>query len=364
MKKIFSLLTISALAFFVVLVVLPSCEGPQGEPGIAGVDGTDGTDGVDANSFCIECHTLANKEAITTQWAEHSSHGPKNGSIGRGTSAGCSKCHSLQGNMETHMTGKDESVIPIAGAKVFECEMCHDFHNTLAEDEFPDYALRYEGEPVSMMYNGHQSEIDLPGSGNLCAFCHQPRPRDGFPLVVDSDSMINVNSSHWGTHYGTASVILAGQEAFEIPGSMAYESSGHTTMVGCSDCHMYKNASRMDVGGHTWRMSAESDGYENIDACKVCHSSAVDFNFGGIQDEIEALIHHLDELCMEHKLTDDTGHAIPWENEAGLGRLWTSNEAGVVFNLLLSHYEGSHGIHNYKYTKALLTNSIEEAEKW
>ena len=363
MKKIFSLLMISALALFTIMVILPSCEGPQGPQGpagTAGVDGTDGTDGVDANSFCIDCHSMEVKNTINAQFAA-SSHGPLNGSYARGASKTCAMCHAYQGYMETILTGRDTTAATIAIPMYFQCDMCHDFHGTLAEDEFPDYALRHN-EPVSMIYNNHASTLDLAGSGNLCAYCHQPRPRTGFPLVPNGSELINVNSSHWGTHYGTASVLLGGQEGFEIAGSMPYENSGHTAIVGCSDCHMNKGGG-VDVGGHTFKMVSDA-GVQNLAACTSCHSGATSFDLGGIQTEIAALIHELDEICMEHKLTDDTGHAIPWNNAAGLGRMWTSNEAGVVYNLLLAHYEGSHGIHNYKYTKALLVNSIEEANKW
>lgn len=360
MKKFVSLLTISVFAVFALFVVLPSCEGPEGLQGPAGIDGTDGTDGVDANSFCIECHTQANKDLIKVQFAttKHAM-GP---AISRGARSGCAKCHSYQGYMETIRTGADTTAYEIPVATHFTCDMCHDFHGTLEETEFPDYALRHN-EPVSLMYNGHASTVDLAGSGNVCAYCHQPRPRDGFPIQVNGADSIAVTSSHWGTHYGTASVILAGQEAFEVPGSLAYENSGHTAIIGCSDCHMAKNADRTDVGGHTWTMEAE-DGYQNMVGCVVCHTDATSFDINGVQTEIEGLVHHLDELLMAAKLVDDTGHAIDYRTEEGLGRKFTSNEAGAVFNLLLVHYEGSHGVHNYKYTKALLTNTIEMVEAW
>ncbi len=359
MKKFFNILTLCALT--VVAVFVMSCEGPQGPAGPGGADGTDGTDGVDANSFCINCHTMGNKATINEQFAM-SSHGPLNGSVGRGSRTGCAKCHASQGYLETILTGRDTTAAELAIPLTFQCDMCHDFHGTLDETEFPDYALRHN-EPVSLMYNGHQSTVDLAGSGNVCAYCHQPRPRDGFPIQVNGTDSINVNSGHWGTHYGTASVILAGHDAFEIPGSMPYESSPHTTAVGCSDCHMAKNADRTDVGGHTFKMVAD-DGYENLTGCVDCHAGITNFDLNGAQTEIEELVHHLDELLMEHKLVDDTGHAIPWNSENGLGRMFTSNEAGAVFNLLLAHYEGSHGVHNYKYTKALLTNTIEMVEAW
>lgn len=363
MKKFASLLTFSVLTMFALVILFPGCEGPEGPEGPAGPDGingTDGTDGVDANSFCIECHTLANKTTIKAQFAttDHS----MGSAISRGTRSGCAKCHSYQGYMETIRTGADTTAYEIPVATHFTCDMCHDFHMTLEEDNFPDYALRHN-EPVSLMYNNHQSTVDLAGSGNLCAYCHQPRARDGFPIQVNGTDSISVTSSHWGTHYGTASLILAGQDAFEVPGSLPYENTAHTASLGCSDCHMAKNADRLDVGGHTFQMEAE-DGYQNIGACTTCHADATSFDINGVQTEIEALVHRLDGLLMEHKLVDDTGHAIDYRTEEGLGRLWTSNEAGAVFNLLLVHYEGSHGVHNYKYTKAMLQNTIEMVEAW
>lgn len=361
MKKIVSLLTLSVLTVFALVVLFPSCEGPEGPQGPAGINGTDGTDGVDANSFCINCHTQDNKTTIKAQFAT-SAHGIGSAVAYAGGRSGCAKCHSYNGAMETMLTGRDTTASGFAIPVAFQCDMCHDFHGTLEETEFPDYALR-NNKPVSLMYNGHQSTVDLAGSGNVCAYCHQPRPRDGFPIQVNGTDSIAVTSSHWGTHYGTASVILAGQEAFEIPGSMPYENSAHTTLIGCSSCHMAKNAERTDVGGHTFRMAAD-DGYENVKACQACHTDATKFDLNGVQTEIEALVHHLDELLAARKLVDNTGHAIDYRKPEGLGRKWTSNEAGAVFNLLLAHYEGSHGIHNYKYTKALLTNTIEMVEKW
>ncbi len=364
MKRIFSLLMLSALAIFAVLVVLPGCEGPAGDPGAngtAGIDGTDGTDGVDANSFCIECHTLANKNTIKAQFTM-SSHGSPGFALGyAGARGNCAKCHSHQGYLETVMTGRDTIGNPIGIPTAFECGTCHDFHSTLAEDEFPDYALR-NNETVSLMYNDHATTVNLPGSGNVCGYCHQPRPQDGFPLIPDGTDSIAVTSSHWGTHYGTQSIIMEGVEGFEVAGSMAYENSGHTETLDCAACHMNKEGGE-DVGGHTFNMVSPAE-VENIAACTSCHSSLTSFDFNGVQTEIEGLIHHLDELLMEHKLIDDTGHAIPYTADNGLGRKFTSNEAGAVFNLLLMHYEGSHGVHNYKYTKAILVNTIEMVEAW
>jgi|SaaInl4_150m_RNA_FD_contig_121_100157_length_1141_multi_5_in_0_out_0_1 hypothetical protein len=361
MKKVLNLLIVSVFGMFMLMVVLPSCEGPQGAQGTAGIDGTDGTDGVDANSWCIECHTMANKNTIKAQFAG-TKHGPMNGSVGyAGGRNGCTKCHSYQGFMETQLTGRDTTAANIPIPAAFKCDMCHTFHGTLEQSEFPDYALRAT-DPISLIYNEHATSVDLSGSSNLCSNCHQPRNRDGFPLVPNGPDSVAVTSGHWGTHYGTQSVIMAGAEGFEWPGSMAYESSGHNGTVDCAGCHMNKDGGD-DVGGHTWRMK-NPEGVENLAACTSCHSGATSFDYNGVQTEIAALTDELHHLLEEHKLIDDTGHAIPYTKDEGLGRKWTSNECGAVFNYLLMHYEGSHGVHNYKYSKALLVNSIELAKTW
>ncbi len=367
MKRFANVLSLCALTVFALFVLFPACEGPQGPAGADGADGTDGTDGVDANSWCIDCHTMANKDAINAQFAT-ARHGGMNGSFGyAGGRNGCAKCHSYQGYMETMMTGKDTTAANVPLPVTFKCDMCHTFHGTLDETEFPDYALR-STEPVSLMYNGHASTVDLPGSGNVCAYCHQPRPRDGFPIEVNGAATIKVTSGHWGTHYGAQSVVLAGAEGFEIPGSMTYESSGHTGVVDCATCHMNKDGGP-NVGGHTWEMN-DPDGVENIAACTSCHSGLTTFDHNGIQTEIHGLVDELHHLLMDLKILDDTGHIIPTHNrdgsinEDGIGREFTSNEGGAAFNYFLGHYDHSDGVHNYKYMKALLVNTIEMVKGW
>ncbi len=357
MKKIFSLLTLSALTMFVALVVLPSCEGPQGPQGVTGVDGTDGTDGtdgVDANSFCVNCHTLANKTTIKTQFAV-SSHGMGNYVSYAGGRLGCAKCHSYNGAMETMLTGMDTTAANFALPVAFQCDMCHDFHGSLDEADFPDYALR-DNDPVSLIATDHMTMVDLPGSGNVCTECHQLR-RGTSPPNGDS---VNINSTHWGGHHGPQGAILAGVGAFEPAGSMSYENSAHTTLIGCSSCHMAKNDSRTDVGGHTWVMEAE-DGYQNMAGCVECHAGATSFDINGLQTKVEGLLEELHGLLAEHGLYSEEGLHDGGHPVTGMR---SANEAGAVFNYILFEEGRSVGVHNPLYIEACLTNTIEMVEKW
>lgn len=360
MKKLSSYFTTSALALFLLGALLASCEGPEGQPGANGKDGSDGTDGVDANSFCISCHNTANKDLKKTQLAT-SVHWTGFTVGYAGGRNGCASCHSDQGYKETVLTGRDTTATGFAIPMPLQCDACHDFHNSLDETEFPDYALR-NNNPVGLLLYDKATVVNIPGSGNVCGFCHQPRGRAEFPLVVDGADSINITSKYWGPHHGPQSAVLSGVGAFEIGGSMTYINSGHTGTIGCTKCHMNKDGGD-DVGGHSFSMVSPT-GVENIAACTSCHGSATSFDIHDVQTEITGLLEHLRELLIEKKLIDEEGHVIPSSKAEGIGRKFTSNEAGAVFNYLLLEEDKSEGAHNYKYTKAALTNTIELVESW
>ncbi len=356
MKKRLSLLVFSALAVFALLLVMPSCEGPvgpAGEDGAPGLDGTDGTDGVDANSFCIECHTMDNKNTVKSQFAM-SAHGLGPNVGYAGGRSGCAKCHSYQGAMETMLTGRDTTAANIAIPVAFKCDMCHDFHGSLDEADFPDYALR-GGAPVSLLMDDHVTKIDLAGSGNACADCHQTR-RATEPYNGDS---VNINSTHWGGHHGPQGNILAGVGAFEPQGSMVIGNTAHTSMTGCSDCHMNKEGGA-EMGGHNFSMKSAA-GVENIAACTACHASATSFDVANIQSDVESLLEDLHGLLVEHGLySEESMH----EGGHPVTGMYPANKAGAVFNYILFEEDRSLGVHNPKYVKAVLTNTIEMVETW
>lgn len=360
-KKLLYLFSLVAI-FAITLMSCEGPQGPQGPQGQAGVDGTDGTDGVDANSFCINCHTLDNKTTIKSQFAM-SSHGVGNYVGYAGGRNGCAKCHSYQGAMETMLTGLDTTATGFDLPVAFQCDMCHDFHMTLEEDKFPDYALR-SNKPVSLISDGHSTIIDLAGSGNACATCHQTRRSTA---AFGSGGFVNVSSTHWGGHHGPQGNILAGNGAYEVTGSMAIGNTAHTNMAGCSDCHMAKNSDNLNVGGHTWVM--EADGYENVVGCQECHSDATSFDIGGVQTEVHELLEELHGLLVDHGLYSEEGlheggHPVTSKELNEDGSMHTEEQAGAVFNYILFEEDRSSGVHNPKYTKAILTNTIEMVKAW
>jgi hypothetical protein len=205
-------------------------------------------------------------------------------------------------------------------------------------------------------------------------------------------------------HYGTVGAVYAGQGGVQFTGSQAYANSTHTTAASCQDCHMATISGR--AGGHTFVAKG------NFNSCNTtgCHSSAITSSsttFWSVpRAEIKTLLTSLATKINSIGGTTPILHSDPdastnlwaglttanydgyidiydpssnpagaWKNPAASSS-WTqaqkdANNAlptfptlknvvmGSMINFQMCLREYSLGIHNYKYTKALLTNSIE-----
>jgi hypothetical protein len=233
----------------------------------------------------------------------------------------------------------------------------------------------------------------------------------GNPTVLFYDSSVGnaapnkvVPSYRLHVHYGTVGAIFAGQGGVQFTGSLAYENSSHTTGASCQDCHMADITGR--AGGHTFSALG------NFKGCNVtgCHSTAITSSsttfwktpraeIKTLLDTVAARINavgggtdllHSDAdpesnlwaglttgnydgyLNIYDPGTNPTG---VWRNPAPSGS-WTQDQKnlnasmpvfpslsnavmGAMINFQLCLREFSLGIHNYKYSKALLQNSIE-----
>jgi hypothetical protein len=308
---------------------------------------------------------------------------------------GCSTCHS---SIHTTYGSSDmifTTVAPVSmtmwgGNKTIDlkadggvsnlCVKCHQprpFTNALTGD-VQDY-VAIAADPAGIMYDG-----DPAGKTN------KVKP-----------------SYRMHTHYGTAGAVYAGMGGVEFAGTEAYKNSAHTDVASCVDCHMGEMNGR--AGGHTFSAAG------NFKGCNVtgCHSDAITSTTTNFwvnpRTEIKKL---LDDLAA--KLTIG-GVDIMNRNGDGESNLWiglttnnydgylnvydpitnpsvqtynkssfkyvgtppktwsqaqkdynetlpiltlTNAQFGAIINFQLCLRDYSLGIHNYKYTKALLVNSI------
>ena len=85
-----------------------------------------------------------------------------------------------------------------------------------------------------------------------------------------------------------------------------------------------------------------------------CHGEDTDFNYANIQTDVETMLDSLEVLLTAKNIMVDGD--LNASSSAPL--TLTADEAGAYLNLMMVEREKSLGIHNPRYIKALLKNSI------
>ncbi len=277
---------------------------------------------------CGECHNDTTLVYAKSAQSALTTHQTGRGWHYAGPRAACTACHSSEGFQEMVAMGTGvEDGKDIDDASPPNCRTCHQIHTTYTK---ADFALRTTA-PVTLIASGETFD---GGKGNLCANCHQPRRE----MAVE-DGIVNVNSTHWGPHHGPQSAMLLGIGGWGASGSPG----AHYTMIqdGCPICHLH---------GDNHLLSPSMNRHA-IKACQACHADAKNFDIGGAQTEVEALIEELEHLLEAKGLYHDGHPVVGKYPEAEAGALW--NYITIVVE------DGSKGVHNPAYTKALLEASIE-----
>jgi hypothetical protein len=425
--KLLSLITVTGL-------IITSCEGPMGPAG------KDGLAGTDANETCKECHNPNVVDAKVTQFAfsKHSYGVVASEEVGN---TGCSPCHESEAfkymcknnipSTFTQVSGKyvnDYQTISSSAYGDISCFTCHSsLHTTYAGTDF--YPLTTTA-PVSMTMWAGAKTINLAqddSKSNLCIKCHQPRPltasssiSDGHvvdyaslassPTAVFYDNTVGnaapntvLPSYRMHVHYGTVGAVFAGQGGVEFTGTLAIESSAHTTTASCQDCHMADITGA--AGGHTFFAKGNFNGC-NVTGCHSGVSTSDDLHWKtprkAITDLLNALAIKIDAVGAGTKIlhsdpdptsnlwagvtTDSNDGYLNvydpssnptgiWKNPGSTSSYTTAQKAinnalpafptlknvtvGAMINFQMCLREFSLGIHNYKYSKALLQNSID-----
>jgi hypothetical protein len=233
-----------------------------------------------------------------------------------------------------------------------------------------------------------------------------------FPTVVFYDSAIGTGKKNQlipgyrtHTHYGVVGALYAGKGAVEFPGTETYANSVHTTVASCQDCHMADVTGK--AGGHTFFAKGNFNGC-NTTACHATTGpvTATNSNYwttprATIKGLLEQLATKLTEGGIEIMNKSNDAEANLWYGvtsknydgylnvydpinnpnntsncfqNASPSNSWTATQKalnktfpklhltnaqmGAIINFQFCLREYSLGIHNYKYSKALLTNTI------
>lgn len=346
MKKARLFFQLVGIGIFTISLIIVGCtkEGPMGPAGADGTDGIDGTNGQDGTASCLSCHNSTVQATVTAQYESSTHEGSQNFYPGSplvsdyaGARNDCAKCHSHEGFLETQKTGRDTTAANFAIPTNITCNTCHESHESFDFNaDGPDFALRTK-VPVALLMDKNSS-LDFGNSSNLCANCHQPRVG---PPTPDGDGNFTHSSSRYGPHHSPQSTMLAGIGGYETLTGQ-YPTAGtatHMTAGACTLCHM---AEKNDVASHDWIPTVES--------CQECHTSLTDFDWHGVQTEVQTKMETLKALLITNGLLLESGSTV-----AGT---FTIEHAGALFNYKTVLEDQSHGVHNPAYTKALLDESI------
>lgn len=327
-----------------LILVIASCtkEGPAGTPGKDGVDGAEGT------VNCIKCHEGSQKIfEKETQWAA-SGHAT-NGNFER-NAADCAPCHTSQGFIETLGTGDKVCATAIANPMPQNCYTCHSIHDTYTED---DWALT-NTEPQKFWMNDVTSD---QGKGNMCIRCHQGRELTPYPDLTNPTGTVTITSSRYGPHHGPQGMLFAGTGGMEI--GTGYTNSSHTNLLtnSCVDCHMGE-AYGVQAGGHQMGMTYLYHGASAVweGNCISCHTDGATLH-SKVEDaqlEIVTLTDSLGTILKNKGHISSSGSVVTGD--------YTNLEAAIIYNYKYIEEDKSKGVHNFKYAKKLLENSIAAAK--
>lgn len=349
-------LSFFSLFAFVLAIGLISCTGddgdtgpagPTGQTGPAGPTGPEGPEGMGFQD-CIACHQSQKISAKIFQW-EHSVHAT-GGHFVR-NQASCAACHTSQGFLDRIASGAMSASMDTEDPLPQNCYTCHQIHSTFTE---ADWALT-ASDPVTFWVGGETKDL---GKGNLCINCHQARvPSPALPDPATGGT-ISITSSRYGPHHGAQGMMLTGSGAYEV--GTGYVNSAHGNPAlnenGCIACHM-ATAQGVESGGHTFRVSNE-DGDLNYAGCLACHADEdeVDALVADARTEIDALMEELKTKLVDLGILNPTTDLANASSSNPLEL--NEHQAGALWNYKFVEEDKSRGIHNFKFAKKLLENSI------
>lgn len=373
---------------------VPGPQGPAGPQGLAGDSGT----GATTNGACTQpCHTF---NGVVDQWRLSNHSHPQENEIGSGA---CGNCHALdgianrvanqaivagdaappvdvpKGHLNYATSGGSVAEISYAGASTIgriHCTTCHDFNSS----NDPHVTGKYTAGQAPIRVPGGSTDtvlIEKTGdggttptgqavayrAGNLCIFCHKSRKDVTFFITAS-----NTLSTRWGPHNGPQADLYTGKGGYplNLPGE-AYGTSTHVTVAdGCVGCHMQPVAENGGVPDHTMK--------PKVAFCKTCHATytGTDFNIDAGRTDVRAGLSELEGLLNSAGLLTRAVTAPFAELDADAladnqfqldtpkspGTPVDAATAGALYNYLLVARGKDLGVHNPRYTKQLLWDSI------
>jgi hypothetical protein len=367
MNKFLNIIRTILLPILFVSLTFVACEGPAGADGATGANGPQGPAGPAGPSGAEQCGVCHNNASSLfgkqVQWGE-SVHGMGE-AFDEGYRTTCAGCHSSQGFNEIIKTGADTTKVGFFDAATINCRTCHKVHTKYNDS---DWELTFTS-PFALRdaRTGEDKNVDLK-TGNLCGKCHQARTTTPVLDLTTPDKEVTITSLRFGPHYGPMANVFSGKGAYQIPGSINYPSGNvHANIQKtCVSCHM-ADGSLPIISGHTMRMATEAEEgvtpTQKVAPCIPCHSEVkTKFNDKeGLYEELKADLKAIEDILIAKGWLDPVTHYFKATTAAPIKT--TTLNAAAMYNYKIMSYDKSMGIHNPKYMKAFIKNTLEHLKK-
>ena len=283
---------------------------------------------------------------------------------------GCYPCHSGSAFVKWAKAGKSSSTVydtttvggqpsPTNDGNVaVGCPTCHDPHT-----------LELRTTTLDSLRNGYVPPANYGGMGRLCMNCHNARY--SVKSRVTNTPPYYGWTDRFGPHHNPQADMYFGSNGYQYGDTTITGLITHSTVAdACVTCHMAAGANpgNLTQPNHTWAMvdSLGNPTLSGLLACQPCHGTITNYTdirasadydgngkIEGFQTEVLGLLAKLKNR-LPH---DSTGEVVSMKADS-LKVKGNQKLIGDIWNYWFVKEDRSIGVHNPKYTIALLQKAL------